>query len=78
MRYPNAQAEQDSGLDSLNLAERAHRDSVSETDEFHPYGGRNTSWWAPHGRVLYVHGGGMDQPLGLIRTDYSYDFPDPC
>src|ERR1700750_1027781 len=27
--------------------------------------------------MLYVHGGGMDQPLGLIRMDYSYDLPSP-
>jgi hypothetical protein len=25
--------------------------------------------------MLYVHAGGIDQPLGLIRMDYSYDFP---
>jgi hypothetical protein len=36
-----------------------------------------TSDWAEHGSLLDVHGGGMDQPLGLIRMDYSYDFPAP-
>ena len=43
----------------------------------HLYGGQNTSKWAQNGRVLYVHGGGIDQPLGLVRMDYSFDFPDP-
>lgn len=43
----------------------------------HPYGGQNTSDWAQHGRVLYVHAGGLDQPLGLVRMDYSHDFPAP-
>jgi RHS repeat-associated protein len=75
IRYPNAQGEQDTGLDSINVAEQAHRDARGTTDAGHPYGGRNTSDWAQSGRALYVHGGGMDQPLGLIRMDYSYDLP---
>jgi len=77
IRYPWGQREQDTGLDSLNVIEKAHRDARQYTDAGHPYGGRNTSDWAQHGRVLYVHGGGMDQPLGLVRMDYSYDIPGP-
>jgi hypothetical protein len=77
VRYLNTQPEQDTGLDSANVAALAQRNATGTTPTGHPYGGRNTSDWAQHGRMLYVHGGGMDQPLGLIRMDYSYDFPDP-
>jgi RHS repeat-associated protein len=59
------------------VAALAQRNATGTTPSGHPYGGRNTSRWAQHGRMLYVHGGGMDQPLGLIRMDYSYDFPAP-
>ncbi|HET7233590.1 MAG TPA: RHS repeat-associated core domain-containing protein [Longimicrobium sp.] len=76
IRYPNSGPEQDAGLDADNVAARAGRDAHGPTAENNPYGGRNTSDWAQHGRVLYVHGEGMDQPLGLVRMDYSYDFPD--
>ncbi|HEU4557105.1 MAG TPA: RHS repeat-associated core domain-containing protein [Longimicrobium sp.] len=75
IRYPTGQGEQDTGLDSTNVAEQANRDARGTTDAGHAYGGRNTSDWAQSGRMLYVHGGGMDQPLGLIRMDYSYDIP---
>jgi len=70
--------EQESGLEAANLAAKAQRDSIGTTAEGHTYGGRyNTTIWAQSGRVLYVHGGGIDQPLGMVRMDYSYNFPDP-
>jgi RHS repeat-associated protein len=77
IRYPNGQGEQDTGLDSANVAALAARAERQQTAAGHPYGGPNTSDWAQHGRVLYVHAGGLDQPLGLVRMDYSYDFPAP-
>jgi RHS repeat-associated protein len=77
MRYPNTQADKEAGLDSTNIAALAHRAEVDSTAQGHAYGGPNTSAWAPSGRVAYVHAGRLDQPLGLIRMDYSYDFPDP-
>jgi len=77
IRYPNGQGEQDTGLDSANVAALAARTERGVTAAGHPYGGLNTSDWAQHGRVLYVHAGGIDQPLGVVRMDYSYDFPAP-
>ena len=78
IRYPDAVSDQDTGLDASNAAAAAQRDSVGTTAEGHTYGGRyNTTLWAQSGRVLYVHGGGIDQPLGMVRMDYSYTFPDP-
>jgi hypothetical protein len=75
IRYPNTQGEQDTGLDSANVAALAARVERGLTAAGHAYGGLNTSDWAQHGRVLYVHAGGLDQPLGVVRMDYSYDFP---
>jgi RHS repeat-associated protein len=75
IRYPTGQGEQDTGLDSLNLADKAVRDARQAAGN--PNSGPNTSDWAQSGRVLYIHGGGMDQPLGLVRMDYSYDFAAP-
>ena len=76
IRYPNSRPEQDAGLDSANVAALARIAQMPTTPSGHVYGGPNTSDWAQHGRVLYVHGGGIDQPLGLIRMDYSHDFPN--
>jgi RHS repeat-associated protein len=77
IRYPNGQDDQDTGLDSLNLAAVAQRAAMPTTPGNHPYGGPNTSNWAQSGRVLYVHAGGIDQPLGLLRMDYGMDFTAP-
>ncbi|HET7464334.1 MAG TPA: hypothetical protein VFJ82_23955, partial [Longimicrobium sp.] len=77
IRYPNGQGEQDSGLDSANVAALGEIALRPTTQAGHAYGGKNTSDWAQHGRVLYVHAGGIDQPLGLIRMDYSHTFPAP-
>jgi len=77
IRYPNGQADQDTGLDSLNQAAVAKRAATPTTLGNHPYGGPNTSNWAQSGRVLYVHAGGIDQPLGLLRMDYGMDFTAP-
>ena len=77
IRYPNGQADWDTGLDSLNLAAVAKRTATPTTPGGHAYGGPNTSNWAQSGRVLYVHAGGIDQPLGLLRMDYGMDFPAP-
>jgi RHS repeat-associated protein len=76
IRYPNGQGEQDSGLDSANVAAANEKLARPTTQAGNPYGGPNTSDWAQHGRVLHVHAGGIDQPLGLIRMDYSFDFPE--
>jgi len=75
VRYPNGRGEQDAGLDSLNAAALAA--TQTSTPEGHPYGGPNTSKWAQTGRVLYIHGIATDQPLGLIRMDYSQNFTAP-
>jgi RHS repeat-associated protein len=77
IRYPAEVADQDSGMDPANLQALAQKAQTDTTPHGHPYGGPNTSDWAQHGRVLYVHAGGIDQPLALIRMDYSFDFPGP-
>ena len=77
IRYPTDVPDQDVGMDPANVAAMAQRAAVDSTANGNPYGGPNTSDWAQSGRVLYVHAGGVDQPLALIRMDYSMDFPEP-
>ncbi len=33
--------------------------------------------YAPYGRVLYTHGFGLDDPLGIVRMDFTNIFPEP-
>jgi len=77
LRYPNSAGEQDTGPDSANAAAIAAKADRPYTWQNHEYGAANTSDWAQNGRVLYMHAGGIDRPLGLIRMDYSHDFPEP-